>query len=146
MTEDNTAETPEAKGVADLPQGEDTEGVAAEATPDTDDEPETFPRSYVEELRQENGKYRQRAQKSEGYAQRLHTELVKATGKLADPTDMPFDEAHLDDPDKLAAAIDDLLAKKPHLASRRPSGDIGQGATPSGGKVDLAAILRQRAG
>ena len=29
---------------------------------------------------------------------------MRATGKLADPTDLPFDEDHLDDPDKLAAA------------------------------------------
>ena len=38
------------------------------------------------------------------YAQRLHTELVRATGKLADPTDLEFAEEHLDDPDALAAA------------------------------------------
>ena len=50
-----------------------------------------------------------------------------ATGRLADPTDMPFDEVHLDDPEALAIAIEDLLAKRPHLASRRPTGDIGQG-------------------
>ena len=61
-----------------------------EPQPDAEAEPETFPRSYVEELRQENGKYRQRAQKADTYAQRLHTELVRATGKLADPTDLPF--------------------------------------------------------
>ena len=52
---------------------------------------------------------------------------MKATGRLADPTDLEFDEDHLDDPDALAAAIDDLLARKPHLASRKPVGDIGQG-------------------
>ncbi|POX82192.1 hypothetical protein C3477_23860 [Mycobacterium kansasii] len=112
---------------------------------DDQQEPETFPRSYVEELRQENGKYRQRAQAGEVYAQRLHTELVRATGRLADPTDLPFDAEHLDDADKLAAAIDDLLSRKPHLANRRPVGDIGQGATPIRGTVDLAAILRQQA-
>jgi hypothetical protein len=116
-----------------------------EDDPQPDDEPDTFPRSYVEELRQENGKYRQRAQAGEVYAQRLHTELVRATGRLADPTDLPFDAEHLDDADKLAAAVDDLLARKPHLANRRPMGEIGQGASPSVGTVDLAAILRQRA-
>ena len=108
------------------------------------EEPETFPRSYVEDLRQENGKYRQRAQTGDLYAQRLHTELVRATGKLADPTDIPFDETHLDSPDSLADAIDELLARKPHLASRRPIGDIGQGAAPSASTVDLAALLRER--
>ena len=40
---------------------------------------------------------------------------------------MPFDESHLDDPDALAAAVDDLLARKPHLASREPMGEIEAG-------------------
>jgi hypothetical protein len=96
------------------------------------DQPETFPRAYVEELRQENGRYRQRAQAGEAYAPRLHTELVRATGKLADLTDIPFDENHLDDPDALQAAVDGLLAREPHLANRRPT-------------VDLAALLGQKA-
>lgn len=39
--------------------------------------------------------------------------------------------------DALTAAIDDLLARKAHLASRRPSGDVGQGATGTSGDVDL---------
>ena len=117
---------------------------AEEPTVEEDPEPETFPRSYVEELRRENGKHRQRAQKADTYAQRLHTELVRATGKLVDATDLPFSEDHLEDADKLTAAINDLLQRKPHLASRRPTGEIGQGATPSRTSVDLAAILRQR--
>jgi len=121
-------------------------------TPDTPEEIEpaedadTFPRSYVEKLRRESAGYRERAQVGDTYAARLHTELVRATGKLADPTDLGFDETHLDDPDALAAAIGDLLSRKPHLASRRPVGDIGQGpVSGNGSSVDLAAILRQRA-
>lgn len=136
-----------------------TEGVAQTDTPDvsTDDisisnaqdyavDPETFPREYVEKLRQENGKYRQRAGEADSLANRLHVELVRATGRLADPTDLPFDADHLADTDKMVAAIEDLLTRKPHLATRRPLGEIGQGATPSGGTVDLAAILRGKAG
>lgn len=88
---------------------------------------ETFPREVVERLRKENGKWRQRAQRADELAQRLHTALVAATGRLADPADLAFDETHLDDPDALAAAVDELLAAKPHLASRKPVGDIGQG-------------------
>lgn len=136
----------------------DTEGDIPDTTPaDTsegsdlnsdqvDENIESFPRSYVEKLRRESAGYRERATKGDTYAQRLHTELVKATGKLADPTDLPFDAEHLDDPERMSAAVDDLLARKPHLASRRPTGDIGQGAVSGGGSsVDLAAILRQRA-
>ncbi|MDO3074757.1 hypothetical protein P5V19_16835 [Mycobacteroides abscessus subsp. abscessus] len=121
----------------------DTETEALE-TPE-DPEPETFPREYVENLRQENGKYRQRAQHADGLATRLHTELVRATGRLADPSDLPFDPEHLDDADKLNDAINDLLESKPHLATRRPIGDIGQGqrgSTSSG--FSLLDMLKER--
>ncbi len=136
--DENTPEEPQDEIAPEDPQPD------AESEP-SEPEPETFPRSYVEELRQENGKYRQRAQRADQYAQRLHTELVRATSRLADPTDLEFDEKHLGDPDALAAALDELLARKPHLASRRPTGEIGQGATPSAATVDLAALLRRRA-
>lgn len=106
-----------------------------------------YKRADIEKLRQEAGKYRQRAHHADELAQRLHTELVRATGKLADPTDLPFSADHLADADTMVQAIEDLLTRKPHLASRRLTGDIGQGATSvSAGTVDLAAILRQRAG
>jgi hypothetical protein len=86
------------------------------------------------------------ADDADTYAKRLHLELVRANRKLADPTDLELNEEHLDDLDALAAAVDDLLACKPHLASRRPTGDIGQGASPpAASSVDLAALLRQRA-
>lgn len=114
-------------------------------TEDETTEPDTFPREYVQQLRDENAKYRQRAGKSDDLARRLHLALVAATGKLADPSDLPFDESHLEDADALTAALDDLVARKPHLASRKPAGDIGQGASPEAGTVSLAGILRQAA-
>lgn len=107
------------------------------------DQPETFPREYVEKLRKESAGYRERAQQADTYAQRLHTALVAATGRLADPSDLPFDSAHLDDNDALSAAIDALVERKPHLKSRRVVGDVGQGAgSVKAGDVDLAALLR----
>jgi len=109
-------------------------------------EPETFPRAVVEELRRENAEQRVKARRADEMSRRLHLELVRATGRLADPDDLPFDEAHLEDVEVLDAAIDDLLTRKPHLASRRPRGDIGQGATAEAASVDLAGILRARAG
>lgn len=117
-----------------------------EDTADGTDEPDTFPRTVVEELRRENARYRTRAGQADDMATRLHLELVRATNRLADPSDLPFDENHLEDVSILDAAIDHLLAKKPHLASRRPTGDIGQGATGTPDSVDLAGILRARAG
>src|SRR5699024_2176929 len=110
----------------------------------SEDAPDTFPREYVEKLRDENAKYRQRAQQSDDLANRLHTALVEATGSLQDASDLPFDESHLDDPEALQQAIDELLAAKPHLAARRPRGDVGQGQTGTCNTVDLAEMLRAR--
>lgn len=146
-TENHDADTDNVAGdtEATVAPAATDEGVAQEVTP-SDDERETFSRDYVEGLRQENGKYRQRAQRADELAHRLHRALVAADGRLQDPTDLEFSEDHLADADNMAAAIADLLARKPHLAARRPIGDIGQGATPSAGTVDLAAILRGQAG
>ncbi|MGV9482325.1 hypothetical protein [Gordonia aichiensis] len=123
-------------------QEPDSLDAATDSDSESESEPDTFDRAYVEKLRQENGKYRQRAQRADNLAHRLHTALVEQTGKLADPTDLPFDEAHLDDADSLTAAIDELLTAKPHLAARRIAGDIGQGASKPSDGVNLLNILR----
>lgn len=143
---DDTEQDVEVQGDEDAPEAEDTDQDADDAEPDED--AETFSRPYVERLRRENQKYRDQARTADTLARRLHTALVAATGKLADPTDLEFDAAHLDEadgPDALTAAIDELIDRKPHLASRRPVGDIGQGATRTSETVDLAGILRARA-
>lgn len=121
---------------------EETPEAVEEATEPTTEDAETFPREYVQKLRDESAKYRTRAQQTDALAHRLHEALTAATGRLADPTDLPFDEAHLDDPDALNAAVDALLVSKPHLASRTPRGDVGQGASDSGANVSLAGLLR----
>ena len=108
-------------------EGDAPEDVATTDAPE--DDAETFPREYVEKLRKENADARVKAKRADDLAARLHTALVAATGRLADPSDLPFDDAHLEDADALNAAVDALLARKPHLASRRPVGSIGQGAT-----------------
>ncbi|WP_394276900.1 hypothetical protein, partial [Luteococcus sp.] len=83
---------------------------------------------------------------SEDLAHALFVERVRATGRLADPTDLPYSDEALEDPDELSGAIDELLGRKPHLASRRPRGDVGQGSVGSAtGSVDLAGMLRARA-
>ncbi len=120
---DNNIETE----VPEEPQLAEPEGEGSGLESDPTEEPETFPREVVADLRKENAKYRQRAQQSDVLAQRLHAELVRATGRLADPSDLPFSDDHLADPDSMTAAIDELLEAKPHLASRKPVGDIGQG-------------------
>ena len=133
ITDEQTDVTLEPKG-SDDPHDDD------EQVDDAGDE--TFPREYVEKLRKEAADARVKAKRADDLAARLHTALVAATGRLADPSDLPFDEAHLEDADALSAAVDALVSVKPHLASRRPFGAIGQGATATPAGVDLAGILR----
>lgn len=114
-------------------------------TPSSAEDQDMFPRDVVEKLRRENAAARTKAKDRDTLAQRLHRVLVEQTGRLADPTDLPFDEAHLADPEALTAAIDELLTRKPHLAARTFHGNIGQGATTDPASIDLAAILRHNA-
>lgn len=147
MTDTTDTPTDEQTPEGDIPDATPEAGVsdAAPEGSDPESDPETFPREVVEKLRQENGKYRQRAGQADELAKRLHTELVRATGRLADPTDLPFDEDHIADPNKMTAALDELLDAKPHLATRKPAGDIGQGNRGgTSGNFSLLDMLKER--
>lgn len=147
MTE--TTDTTATEPIVETPQEPAIDPKGPEGAADTQEptgEPETFPREYVEKLRKENAGYRDKAKKTDDYAQQLHAALVKETGRLADPTDLPFNPEHLDDPAALAAAVDTLLTTKPHLASRKPTGDIGQGIMSDASEtISLAGLLRANA-
>jgi hypothetical protein len=123
--------------------------VTAEAvTPEA--EPETFDREYVQKLRDEAAGHRVKAKRADGLVAALVTAQAALTGKMADPTDLPYDEEMLDDdgvpdPDKVLDAVEDLLRRKPHLAARRPRGDVGQGARPEVAEEGLASLLRRGA-
>lgn len=112
-----------------------------------DDDGDTFPRSVVEKLRKEAADARVRVKDRDALAAALWQARVTATGRLADPTDLPMpDGADPLNEDELVAAVDELLARKPHLTARVPRGNIGQGpASNDGDVVDLAGILRGRA-
>jgi hypothetical protein len=88
-----------------------------------------------------------RAARIDTLSRRLHTELVRASGKLADPEDFPYnpDADLLDDPEAFNEAIDELLAHKSHLRARTPKGDIGQGKRGGAEEpVNLMEILKTR--
>lgn len=148
MTEPATTEVEQTEPET-APETEEVVPPETEPEEATEPDPETFPKAYVQQLRTEAKDHRTKAkeatERADALAKRLHTALVTATGRLADPTDLPYDAEHLDDPEALTAAIEDLLARKPHLASRKPVGQIGQGETGNSGSVDLAALLRSRA-
>ncbi len=142
ITEPDVDETTEVE--EPIEPTDDTAEEPAEEVEQTEEEADTFPRSVVEKLRKENANYRDKAKKAETYARELFYARVAATGRLADADDLPFDEALLDDHDALVGAVEDLVARKPHLASRTPRGDVGQGLSGAGANVDLAGILRSR--
>lgn len=126
-------------------------GGTADDQPDDDDGPERFDREYVEKLRRENAAARVKAKHADTLGQRLVASYATLTGRLADPTDLAYsddlcDEHGVPDEAKVAAAVDELLERKPHLASRRPVGDVGQGARPEPDGVSLAGLLRAGAG
>jgi hypothetical protein len=150
----------------DAPDAPDTDPAHDETTGPTgdvqsdSDEPETFDRDYVTGLRDEAASHRVRARDLEATVDRLRDRLLTdnlrhlAAEILADPTDLLLHverETLLDvegepDPDVILAAARQLVKDRPHLASRRPTGTIEQGALDEPNGVDLARILRERAG
>jgi len=103
---------------------------------------DTFPRSYVEELRGESAGYRTQLRTVQ---EQLHRVLVEKNGGLADASDLPFDPAHLDDPEALQAAIAAVVEAKPHLKARKFVGDVGQGSrTSASAEVNLLGMLQGR--
>lgn len=142
-----TDSAPNTEPVAEeQPAAEPGDTPAENSAPDPDENADTFPRKYVEELRAENAKYRSAAKDTQGkadeYAKRLHTSLVAATGRLQDPSDLAYAAEHLDDTGALSAALDELLEAKPHLRARKVSGDVGQGSRGTAGDVNLLGLLK----
>lgn len=115
-----------------------------EDTDDEDAEADSFPRAYVEKLRKESAGYRDRAKRADEFAHRLHSALVAADGRLADPDDLDFDDAHLDDPEALSGAITDLVKRKPGLRAQQVRGDVGAGERGSRKQAptDLLTIMK----
>lgn len=135
------------------PKNDPKPEVTIGADPETLPEGDTFDRAYVEKLRKEAGDFRVKAKRADDLAARLlSVTLTAATaGILADPTDLPtegdyFDADGFPDPAKIAEAAKALTETKPHLADRRPTEPVEQGARGDATKVDLAGMVRQLAG
>lgn len=152
MTDETTPEAFTGDAVAgeqndQAPEGQ-TDSAGVSEAPSGD--PDVFSREYVSELRDEAKTQRLRARDAESERDRLREHLwvarVDALGLLADPTDLPVDVEALEDPDAIRAAVDALLASKPHLARRRAVGDIGQHDVPEPSGFSLASVLARAAG
>lgn len=112
-----------------------------------DDESDETP--PLHRARQQAARYRRQLRDVEAerdeLASALWTERVAALGVLADPDDLPHDPDALHDPDRLRELADELVARKPHLRSRRIRERAGQGEGDDTGGVSLSSLLRRNA-
>lgn len=117
---------------------------------ENENEPETFPRSYVEELRAEAAEHRvkskENAESMETFRNAYRAAVLKEATRdvLAEPIPWSDDfdgENGLPDAGKIREAAEALALEKPQLA--RVRGDIGQGFRgEQDAPVDLAGMLR----
>lgn len=148
---------PDDETTEDRDQGEQSSRLSTdrddpEPGPDAEDEDEdhdgdTFPRHYVKRLRERSAGYRARAKDAEARTAELEralfTERVRALDVLADPSDLPFDAALLDDPDALRSAADDLVARRPHYRRRGVATGTGSHEEAAAGTgVSLLGLMR----
>lgn len=119
--------------------------------PATDEAPESFSADYVRDLREEAAAHRVKAKRVDDANARLVAAYATADGRLVDVEALTMSEDMLDDdglvdPAKVTAAIADLIAAKPYLASRKPTTPLPQGVredvptTPG-----LFDLIRERA-
>ena len=135
---------------------EDTTEQPAPAEGDDDEgeleDGDSFPRAYVQKIRDRAAGYRTRAKSAEDRAAQLEralfTERVRALDVLADPEDLPFSAELLDDHDALVDAVDALVARRPHYRRRGTTDPAGTGSRERGrgyDSVSLSAIMRGNA-
>jgi hypothetical protein len=132
-----------------LPGGD----VSTQGTMPDDDQgdPKTYDETYVRQLREEAASNRVKAKRLDDAETRLRAMVISDTARnlLADPSDLPWSEGMADadgwpDPALIAAAANDLVAKKPHLGL--PAGAVGQGHhSDADDTVSLTGMLRARA-
>jgi len=124
-------------------------GAQVEVTGDEEGaEPKTYDEAYVKNLRDEAAAARVKAKRTDEAETRLRElSIAQAVqGILTDPTDLGWSEEYADangwpDADKIRAAAEELVDRKPHLG--RPSGDVGQGRhTEEPDAVSLSGLLR----
>ncbi|MCA2305150.1 hypothetical protein JF770_16420 [Mycobacterium intracellulare] len=128
----------------DAPEVDTPESSSDTAGGDTDGEQES---EALAKVRREAKNLRDRAKAAETRVDELSREVftlrLAALDKLADPTDLAYNPELLDE-DKLAEAVDALLAAKPHMAKpRKPNGSVGQGQRGNDiGPRDFSSLLR----
>ncbi len=121
-----------------------------DATTDAIAEPETYPAEHVKELRAEAAAQRVKAKRTDEANTRLATLYAASDGRLVSASELAYDDALLGDDglvdaEKVTAAVTELLAVKPYLASIRPTIQIAQGARiTEPAPVGLFDLIRSR--
>lgn len=97
-------------------------------------------------VRREAKNLRDRAKAAEAQVDQLSRQVfalkVAALDKFADPSDFAYDADLVDDDEALAAAVDELLERRPHYAKPR-YGSVGQGQRGNGTvPQDFSSLLR----
>src|SRR5690625_4447696 len=91
---------------------------------------DTFPRSYVQRLRERSNGYRLQLRERESEVDKLQRQLfaerLQRLDLVVDHDAVPYDPALLDDDDALQEHVEGLLSAKPYLRKRKVSGNIGQ--------------------
>lgn len=139
--ESHDGETPPADGETPPAADESSEMEDDDDTPAGGDDEISQLRNEAAKRRRQRNEERDRA---DSLSRRLFTELVRNTGVLIDPDDMPFNAELLDDPEALRTAAEEYAESKPHLRARRytPAGGNHRQDTPA---VSLGSILRGNA-
>src|SRR5690625_4038957 len=112
---------------------------------------DTFPRSYVQRLRERSNGYRLQLRERESEVDKLQRQLfaerLQRLDLVVDHDAVPYDPALLDDDDALQEHVEGLLAAKPYLRKRKVSGNIGQHSSNGvgGSSVSLMDKLRHNA-
>lgn len=111
---------------------------------------DTFPRSYVQRLRERSNGYRLQLRERESdvdtLQRQLFAERLQRLDLVIDHDAVPYNPALLDDDDALQEHVEELLAAKPYLRKRKVSGNIGQHSSNGGGSgFSLMDTLRHNA-
>lgn len=129
----------------------ETEAQTADSGPEktTTEEQDTFPRAYVEKVRQEAAEHRKKAAQVDTMREALHAAYLRlgTQGILHDPEALPWSDDYADpetglpDADRIRSAAEALADEQPWLS--RPRGDVGQGFRgETSDAVNLAGMLR----
>lgn len=114
----------------------------------TTGDPDTFPAEYVRRLRAEAAEARVKAKIADTANEHLLAAYAANDGRLVDVEALALDDTLIGDDGlvdraKVSERIGELIAAKPHLASRKPTTPLPMGVQPEApAEVGWLSVLR----